>query len=87
MSELVLEDEKMADDEDEEIVDSLDRKLAMFYLCLLVVRLIGDNTLPLDDEDERIDWDMTELLPINEDIADGEDGSDEEIEVLDEDSL
>ena len=55
MSELVLEDEKMADDEDEEIVDSLDRKLAMFYLCLLVVRLIGDNTLPLDDEDERID--------------------------------
>ena len=54
MSELVLEDEKMADDEDEEIVDSLDRKLAMF-VCLLVVRLIGDNTLPLDDEDERID--------------------------------
>ena len=30
---------------------------------------------------------MTELLPIDEDIADGEDGSDEEIKVLDEDSL
>jgi hypothetical protein len=30
---------------------------------------------------------MTELLPIDEDIADGEDGSDEEIKVLDEDSV
>ena len=29
---------------------------------------------------------MTGLLPIDEDIADGEDGSDEEIKVLDKDS-
>ena len=42
--------------------------------------------IPVDDKDEGIDPDMLELLLVleDEDIADDEDSSDEEIELLDE---